>query len=105
MSTGFENWVSNPDETHGPVISVAGWSLCAVSASFLAFRLCIRRNQGKLWIDDVVLGISWVSSYYQELPIPIADNKQLQILLLIQVILNQLAVNLGLGKHALDGKH
>ncbi|KAL5120372.1 hypothetical protein ACEQ8H_001662 [Pleosporales sp. CAS-2024a] len=43
----------------------------------------MRQHQGKLWLDDLVLGISWV-------------------LLLVQVLLNQLTINLGFGKHALD---
>jgi hypothetical protein len=61
MATGLESWVSNPDETHGPLISITSWALCSVAAGFLVLRLSIRQNQGKLWLDDCVLGISWVS--------------------------------------------
>jgi hypothetical protein len=42
------------------LMSIATWSLTGVAAGFLLLRLCIRQNQGKLWLDDVVLGISWV---------------------------------------------
>ncbi|KAH5059800.1 hypothetical protein HBI73_208890 [Parastagonospora nodorum] len=77
------NWVSNPSETHGPLMSAGAWSMLGVSAAFLFVRLYIRQSQGKLWLDDLALGISWV-------------------LLLVQAIINQLTINLGFGKHALD---
>jgi hypothetical protein len=57
-----DTWVSRPGETTGPLMSITGWSLCGVAAMFLVSRLCIRQHQGKLWLDDYVLGVSWVSS-------------------------------------------
>jgi hypothetical protein len=66
----IDNWVSNPSETHGPLMSSACWSLGAVAFVFLAVRLFIRQSQGKLWIDDIVLGISWVSDERPPNPIP-----------------------------------
>lgn len=57
----LDSWVSRPDETHGPLVSVAVWSLTGVAGGFLFLRLCIRQTQGKLWLDDLVLGTSWVS--------------------------------------------
>ncbi|PVH96838.1 hypothetical protein DM02DRAFT_686833 [Periconia macrospinosa] len=77
------NWVSNPDETRGPMAAVTLWSLWAVSTLFLFLRLSIRFTSGKLWIDDIFLVISWLA-------------------LLAQVITQQLGINLGLGKHVLD---
>lgn len=35
--------------------------MLGVSAVFLFVRLYIRQSQGKLWLDDLALGISWVS--------------------------------------------
>ncbi|XP_014552832.1 hypothetical protein COCVIDRAFT_29836 [Bipolaris victoriae FI3] len=79
----FESWVSNPDESNGPLMSVVTWSLVSVAAAFLIPRLLIRQRQGKLWLDDCTLIVSW-------------------ILLLIQVSLNQVSINLGYGGHTLD---
>jgi hypothetical protein len=62
LMASYENWVSNPSETHGPLMSVVTWSLVAVSGAFLIPRLCIRQRQGKLWLDDCTLTISWVSA-------------------------------------------
>jgi hypothetical protein len=42
-------------------MSIATWTMLGVAFAFLAVRLCIRQSQGKLWLDDLVLGISWVS--------------------------------------------
>ncbi|KAL1801319.1 hypothetical protein ACET3X_001661 [Alternaria dauci] len=64
-------------------MSVTCWSLGGVSFLFIALRCGIRQNQKKFWCDDGVLAVSW-------------------FLLLIQLILNQLSINLGFGKHALD---
>lgn len=61
MSSQFDNWESNPTETHGPLMSVSTWSLGGVSFLFLVVRCLIRQNQKKLWVDDGVLVISWVS--------------------------------------------
>lgn len=61
MASQFENWVSRPEETRGPLVSITIWSLTAVAAVFLFVRLSIRQNQGKLWLDDLVLAVSWVS--------------------------------------------
>jgi hypothetical protein len=63
MATPYDNWVSNPDESHGPLMSVAVWSLTGIAAGFLFLRLFIRQSQGKLWLDDLVLTISWVGIY------------------------------------------
>jgi hypothetical protein len=58
----YESWISNPKETHGPLMSVVTWSLVSVSGAFLIPRLYIRQRQGKLWLDDCALTISWVSA-------------------------------------------
>ncbi|KAH6865728.1 hypothetical protein BKA58DRAFT_226345 [Alternaria rosae] len=83
MSTQFDNWRSNPNESHSMLMSVSTWSLGGISFAFLVVRCWIRRSQKKFWFDDIVLIISW-------------------FLLLGQLILNQLSINLGFGKHALD---
>jgi hypothetical protein len=57
----MENWVSNPEETHGPLMVGSIWALTGISGAFLALRLYIRRNVGKLWIDDILLILAWVS--------------------------------------------
>ncbi|KAL5114500.1 hypothetical protein ACEQ8H_007590, partial [Pleosporales sp. CAS-2024a] len=79
----FQSWVSNPKENNGPMMSVATWCLVSVAGTFLAVRVWIRQHQGKLWLDDFTLVISWM-------------------LLLTQVIINQLSINIGYGKHTLD---
>ncbi|ENI00973.1 hypothetical protein COCC4DRAFT_65104 [Bipolaris maydis ATCC 48331] len=79
----YSSWVSNPDESHGPLMSVVTWSLVSVAAAFLIPRLCIRQRQGKLWLDDCTLVVSW-------------------ILLLVQVSINQASINLGYGRHTFD---
>jgi hypothetical protein len=58
----YTSWVSNPEESHGPLMSVVTWSLVSVAAAFLIPRLFIRQHQGKLWLDDCTLSISWVST-------------------------------------------
>ncbi|CAN9289709.1 unnamed protein product [Alternaria alternata] len=83
MSSQFNNWRSDPSESHGPLMSITCWSLGGVSLLFLVVRCGIRQSQKKFWYDDGLLVISW-------------------FLLLVQLILNQLSINLGFGKHALD---
>jgi hypothetical protein len=61
MSTQFDNWQSNPDETHGPLMSVSCWCLGGISFAFLVVRCAIRYKQKKFWFDDGVLVVSWVS--------------------------------------------
>lgn len=63
MSSQMENWVSNPEETHGPLMAGSIWALTGTSGTFLALRLFIRRNVGKLWMDDILLILAWVSRY------------------------------------------
>ena len=58
--SSLPNWVSNPSESHGPLMSIGAWSMLGVSTVFLFVRLYIRQSQGKLWLDDLALGISWV---------------------------------------------
>lgn len=60
ISATSDNWVSNPSENNGPLLSITVWCLTAVAAAFMFLRLFIRQSQGKLWLDDFVLGISWV---------------------------------------------
>jgi hypothetical protein len=60
VSSPYDNWVSNPAEDHGPLMSITFWSLTAISLVFLTVRLSIRQHQGKIWIDDLLLTISWV---------------------------------------------
>jgi hypothetical protein len=74
MSSQVDNWVSNPNETHGPLMSTACWSLGGVAFSFLVVRSFIRQSQGKLWVDDIVLATSWVSDK-RYLYIPQPSNK------------------------------
>ncbi|OAK93865.1 hypothetical protein IQ06DRAFT_287418 [Phaeosphaeriaceae sp. SRC1lsM3a] len=78
-----DSWVSNPAENNGPLMSVVTWCLVSVAGAFLAVRLWIRQHQGKIWLDDCTLVVSWV-------------------LLLVQVIINQLSINIGYGKHTFD---
>lgn len=61
MVTFGENWVSNPNESHGPLLSTSAWSMFGVATTFLFTRYWIRQTQAKLWLDDLILGISWVS--------------------------------------------
>jgi hypothetical protein len=58
----MDTYISKPGETHGPLMSITCWSLTAIALVFLVLRLCIRQSQGKLWLDDGALGISWVSA-------------------------------------------
>jgi len=101
LSSPYDNWVSNPVEDHGPLMSVTVWSLTTVSLTLLVVRLCIRQHQGKIWIDDLLLTISWacLESFSR---LPLANSSRL--FLLAQATLNQLAINLGFGKHVLDSK-
>lgn len=95
-----DSWVSNPDESHGPLMSVVTWSLVSVAAAFLIPRLCIRQRQGKLWLDDCTLVVSWVSAttYYSKQQLA----HTIKILLLVQVSINQASINLGYGRHTFD---
>ncbi|RAR02644.1 hypothetical protein DDE83_008520 [Stemphylium lycopersici] len=83
MASQLENFKSDPSETHGPLMSIMVWMQCGVAALFLCVRFLIQKAQGKLWIDDLLLTIAW-------------------LFLFCQAILNQLGINLGFGKHALD---
>lgn len=56
----LDSWVSNPDETHGPMLTIVVWTLTGVAGGFLILRLSIRQQQGKLWLDDLVISTSWV---------------------------------------------
>lgn len=58
----LDSWVSNPDETRGPMLTVVVWTLTGVAGGFLILRLFIRQQQGKLWLDDLVLSTSWVGA-------------------------------------------
>jgi len=84
------------------LMAVSTWSLGGVSFAFLVVRCWIRRSQKKFWFDDIVLIISWVSKAKGRTESWIADIPQ--FMLLGQLILNQLSINLGFGKHALDSK-
>ncbi|CAI6339848.1 unnamed protein product [Periconia digitata] len=79
----IDSWIQNPAENNGPLMSVVTWCLVSVAGTCLATRLGIRQYQGQLWFDDATLVISW-------------------LLLLAQVIVNQLSINIGYGKHTLD---
>lgn len=61
MSSQFDNWRSDPSESHGPLMSITCWSLGGVSLLFLVVRCGIRQSQKKFWYDDGLLVISWVS--------------------------------------------
>jgi len=102
MSNQFQSWKSNPDETHAPLMGITLWSLGGISFAFLAVRCYIRRRQKKFWYDDGLLVVSWVSNVKTSGRWPTTHS--LQFLLLGQIILNQLNINLGFGKHALDSK-
>ncbi|KAF2998076.1 hypothetical protein E8E14_001810 [Neopestalotiopsis sp. 37M] len=82
-SSAIKNWVSNPAENHGPMMSVVLWCLWLVSGVFLGLRMYVRLKHRRFWWDDALLITSWV-------------------FLLIQVILMQLSIDLGFGKHILD---
>lgn len=100
-SSPYENWVSNPAEDNGPLMSICFWSLTAVSLTFLIVRLCIRQHQGKIWIDGLLLTLSWVCSLSSSWR---SSAKSTKFALLAQAVVNQLAINLGFGKHVLDSK-
>lgn len=59
--SSIDSWVSNPAENNGPLMSVVTWCMVSVAGAFLAIRLWIRMTQGKLWLDDYTLVVSWVS--------------------------------------------
>ena len=58
----FDSWISNPEESNGPLMSVVTWCLVSVAGAFLAVRLWVRQHQGQLWFDDCTLVISWASN-------------------------------------------
>ena len=60
MSSQLDSWVSEPSETHGPLMSVVVWNLFGIATLFLATRLYIQHSQNKLWYDDLILAVSWV---------------------------------------------
>ena len=100
--SAIDTWVSNPKENNGPLMSVVTWCLVSVAGAFLAARIWIRQHQGKLWLDDCTLVISWVGDTTSRRKKEFIDL--VQTLLLIQVIINQLSINIGYGKHTLDRK-
>lgn len=57
----MKGWISNPEETHGPLMAISLWALTGVSAVFLVLRFGIRLNLGNLWMDDLVVLLGWVS--------------------------------------------
>ena len=61
MSSQMDSWVSNPEETHGPLMAISVWAVTGVAAVFLVLRFYIRFNIGKIWIDDYVVLLGWVS--------------------------------------------
>lgn len=83
MSSAIKNWVSNPAENHGPLISVVLWCLWLFCGIFLGLRMYVRLQHRRFWWDDALLILAWV-------------------FLLAQVILMQLSIDLGFGKHILD---
>lgn len=85
MSSAISNWVSNPAENHGPLISVVLWCLWLFCGIFLGLRMYVRLQHRRFWWDDALLILAWV-------------------FLLAQVILMQLSIDLGFGKHILDSK-
>lgn len=98
----ISTWYSNPEEDNGPLMSVVTWCLVSVSGSFLAVRLWIRLHTGKVWLDDCTLVIAWVSDTRSRGKEQLTDT--VKTLMLIQVTINQLSINMGYGKHTLDGK-
>ncbi|CAN9376520.1 unnamed protein product [Alternaria alternata] len=83
MASQLENFKSDPSESHSLLMSITVWMQCGVAAFFLSVRFMIQKAQQRLWTDDLLLAIAW-------------------FFLLCQAILNQLSINLGFGKHALD---
>ena len=56
----LDSWVSDQSVTRGPLLTIVIWTLTGVAGGFLILRLSIRQQQGKLWLDDLVIGTSWV---------------------------------------------
>jgi hypothetical protein len=84
------------------MMSVVTWCLVSIAGAFLAARLWIRQHQGKLWLDDCTLVVSWVSDTTSRGKEQLTDI--VLILMLSQVSINQLSINRGYGKHTLDRK-
>ncbi|KAH8636798.1 hypothetical protein IG631_08633 [Alternaria alternata] len=74
MSSQFDNWRSDPSESHGPLMSITCWSLGGVSLLFLVVRCGIRQSQKKFWYDDGLLVISWVPSWFVDPMVIIRDR-------------------------------
>ncbi|PVH98255.1 hypothetical protein DM02DRAFT_483808, partial [Periconia macrospinosa] len=68
-------------DDNGPLLAGVTWSLCLVSGFFLGLRLYAKiSRRHPLWWDDHILIFSWV-------------------LLLIESIMTQIGITIGLGKH------
>jgi hypothetical protein len=57
------------DDDRGPNILATTWALTGLSGIFLAVRIgCKLRTKRRLWWDDHVLAVSWVSTHCNTAP-------------------------------------
>lgn len=106
--TALDNWKSNPEEDHGPLMSGCLWGLWALSTVFVGLRAHVRLRHARIWWDDAFLFLGWVRASFVPRVVEGRGKRRLicvsfeQLALLVQCILNQVAVSMGFGKHALD---
>jgi hypothetical protein len=63
MAAPRESDAGSTDETLGPVLNLANWSLTGISLVFLVLRLYCKAIQRRgLWWDDHFLLASWVGA-------------------------------------------
>lgn len=58
--TALDNWKSNPEEDHGPLMSGCVWGLWALSSVFVCLRIHVRMFHARIWWDDAFLLLGWV---------------------------------------------
>jgi len=99
-----------PHNTAGPQANAVAWSLLAISAAFLAFRVFCKHvgQRGGLWWDDWILVASWVCT--ESRPSKWARSTSLiglvqQVIHLVACILLSVMVSMGYGRHPWDVEH
>ena len=58
----MENWTSNPNENRGPLLAGTMWGLFTLATIFVGLRLYARMAHARLWHDDTLMILGWVSS-------------------------------------------
>lgn len=61
--TALDNWKSNPEEDHGPLMSGCIWGLWTISTLFVCLRVHVRLRHARIWWDDAVLLLGWVRNF------------------------------------------